>query len=205
MKFKTFILVFFAVAYSAFGQGLNNNFPIDSIDFRNVFRLLGMEVFKFPIELKTEKFDYTNYTKQPKYKIVVTIKNFEKGKLTDSIAIYSDDYEEFFTLNKGKGTLRLITKNENDSTVKFNISFEYFTTDINVTFNNSKIVYRSARAYSKFQPEIYGTLPVLIWYANEKGKGPSMHCPGEATPEIAAKDYDYISGIYLSIVPVKGK
>jgi hypothetical protein len=55
---------------TVYSQGQNNNYPIDEQDIVNIFRQLGIEIFKFPFKLRKGEF------------IDISIDVYEYGKLT---------------------------------------------------------------------------------------------------------------------------
>ncbi len=63
MKKVIFILVTSFLAFShCFGQGLNNNYEFDNEDVKNIFKMQGIEVFKFPFELKKGEYISLSWT-----------------------------------------------------------------------------------------------------------------------------------------------
>jgi hypothetical protein len=46
---------------SIFGQGLNNDYQLDNEDLKNIFRMQGINVFKFPFELKKGEYISLSY------------------------------------------------------------------------------------------------------------------------------------------------
>jgi hypothetical protein len=51
----------FLIFSTCFGQGLNNDYQFDNEDLKNIFKLQGIDVFKFPFELKKGEYISLSY------------------------------------------------------------------------------------------------------------------------------------------------
>jgi hypothetical protein len=60
-KVTSILANLFLIFTPCFGQGLNNNYPIDNEDLTNIFKIQGINVFKFPFELKKGEYISLSY------------------------------------------------------------------------------------------------------------------------------------------------
>ena len=205
MKLKIIAMVVYLIVFvfgsNLFAQGLNNNFPFDSIDIQQAFSILGLDVYKFPLKKQTENC---------KLKIVLAVYiNHEKRK---EINITQNMPDEYLMLNENDRTIRLYFQKLEDNKLKFFFKLDNYHLPVIVDLNKSNentskvnfalidpypkvidIKLSGTRAFSYFQPEKGKSTPAFIWYAiDQKNEVNSMHCPGINTEESAAQIYDYI-------------
>lgn len=76
-KLNILILLLFAQLY-CFGQGFNNEYAVDFIDIKTVFQGQGINIFKYPFELKEGEY------------ISISYDIFENGKLTKTNHLLED-------------------------------------------------------------------------------------------------------------------
>ena len=60
-KVLLFLTSIFFVSNLCFGQGLNNNYQLDEEDLKNVFKMQGIDVFKFPFQLEKGEYISLSY------------------------------------------------------------------------------------------------------------------------------------------------
>lgn len=80
---KQFLLpiLFLSISIITFGQGLNNNYKVDSKDLVNIFDQQGIHVFKFPFRVKKGEYielSYEVYEQGEKIMSREIIKDFQK-------------------------------------------------------------------------------------------------------------------------------
>ena len=186
--FVFLIFIFANIASNLFGQGLNNSYPVDSTDVKNVFNMLGIEVYKFPIQKQKEK-----------NRLRIIEKKYVKHKLVSSSVETNSEYDkDRFYLNEKEKTLRVYKQNVNDSTIMLRIDFDYTTITNGYQFEKDSIGIQMTRAYTDFQPVKGKTVPIFIWYAFTPEKN-EMHCPGDAPIETVVELYDYVVAILLEV------
>ncbi len=166
-------------------QGLNNNYPADSIDVVNGMALLGIDMFKFPIK-STEKC-YINiiteeYRADTLYQTRVTYDN--KSEFFKKYKLY-----EVYEVDSIAKWLRIYCYEKSDSLLKIKfcwpgIIIEY---GIEVEMNND-IGYR---AYDFSDLKVGEKTHLMIRYSKESTPEP-RHCPGGRSPEEVAKIYDRV-------------
>jgi hypothetical protein len=196
IKLKMIVLIFVLAVTSTnlFGQGLNNNYPIDSTDIKNIINILGIEAFKFPIKKQTEK-----------CKLKIIEECYINHKLS-SKSVMTDGMENYLPLmNESENTLRIYKQGINDSTIELRLDLEGITVSRRTQFGKDTIGMQQCRAYSDFQPVKGKTVPIFIWYAAGKGRTEPMHCPGNSPLARVAELYDFVIAISIELEDLKGK
>lgn len=180
---------------SLISQGLNNKHSLDSVDFREVFNLLGIEVFKFPFE-KTDK----------EYTIKISLQDYDNGKLINTFPIFSlsgvpdgikKEFQQLLNLNNKDVLLRVYSKQNNDSAYTLSFSLNFLSQKYELT-SDPKEGMHQWRAYSNFQPENGKQVPFLIRYGVEKGT-PMMSCPGDMPIPDVVKMYPFVLAFVVEV------
>ncbi len=192
MKTKVIIALIFLLGTELFSQGMNNDFPVDSMDNKIIFNMLGIEMFKFPI-------------KKLSYKCKFRIKKIEyqNNKLTDSSIITEGLPEDCLYLYKKDRMFRYYVQNIDSNTIKFIINIGSATLTQVTNYGNIQLGLSQSRAYSDYQPEKGKSVPMLIWYGYKDNKKNSIHCPGDAPIEKVAQLYDFVVAFVIEIEEIK--
>jgi hypothetical protein len=187
---KLGILIFILAVSSAnlFSQGMNNDYPIDSTDIKNVMNMLGIEMFKFPIQKQAEKCN-----------LRIIMEEFENHKSISKSVLTNGVPKDCLELDGKSKTLRIYKQNVNDSTIGIRVDLEGMNISTQVGIDRDTIGIQMCRGYSDFQPEKGKTVPVFIWFAFGKGRTEPVHCPGNSPLQIVAELYDFVIAISLEI------
>lgn len=187
-------LIFLSSSYELLSQGMNNKYPIDSVDIENVIRMLGMEVFKFPINKQSEK-----------SKLKIIMKNYDHNKLSGSTVLTQGlPYDDLMNIHNADKTLRIYTQRINDSLLNIQWNFEGLTSNAPISFSEEIPSMLQCRAYTKFQPQKGQSVPALVIYGYYKNsKISSMHCSGDSPVEFYAESYDFVIAMFLEIEEIK--
>ena len=195
MMYKITILLFFVMIVSAkniYSQGLNNDYPIDSLDVRNIINMLGIEMFKFPLEMQKE---------ECKLRIIQEI--YENHKLSGKSVITNGLPDDCLIMNESKRMLRIYKQGINDSTIGIRLDLDEVTISNQIGFDKDTLGMQQCRAYSKFQPVKGKSVPVFIWYSFGKGRKEAMHCPGDSPLKTVVELYDFVIAYSLEIEEIK--
>lgn len=195
IKSKVFLVLLVIVMsnMNAISQGMNNNYPIDSIDIKNVFNMLGVEVFKIPLLKQDEK-----------SKLKITCEVFENHKLKKTSVLTKGLSDDYCLLSKDQ-TLRIYKQSVNDSTIALRLDMQWVTLNNLTQFDKDTLGMQQCRAYSDFQPVKGEKKPIFIWYAFGKGRTQSMHCPGNSPLAKVTELYDFVIAISVEIEEVSKK
>ena len=188
------LCIVFIAKMNLMGQGLNNKYPIDSVDIKNIIQLLGIEAFKYPLQ----KMDDT-------LKIRIVFEMYENNKRIKKTVLTSGLEDYYLKLTKESQILRIYKQEINDSTVQFNINMDGFSLSKRAEFEKDDIGRQQCRGYSEFQPEKGKSVPIFIWSAFKKDRIEPMHCPGNAPLSKAAEIFDFVIGISLEVEAVEKK
>ena len=177
-------LLFFSHSISS-SQGLNNNYPADSIDVVNGMALLGIDMFKFPVK-STEKC-YINiiteeYRADTLYHTRVTY---------DSTSDFFKKYKlyEVYEVDSIAKWLRIYSYDKNDSLLKIKLCWSGIIIEYGLDVEpNNDIGYR---AYDFSDLKVGEKTALMIRYSKESTTEP-RHCPGGRSPEAVAKIYDRV-------------
>jgi hypothetical protein len=198
MKMLLIILALVSIAvHHSVAQGTNNDHPLDSIDIKNCFHLLGMEVFKFPIEPQD-----TNY------QVNVIFEMYEEHKLADSIIINANSLQglpahllnNFIGVDKENGmTMRFYSKQESDSSFIIQTSYPSILQTMEFIEDPDSIRMSGWRAFNDQNVVPGKRIPVLLRYAVGYDTE-TLDCPKWHSPEEVAKLYKSCLIIYLELV-----
>lgn len=187
------LLVIVMSSMNAFSQGMNNDYPIDPIDIKNVFNMLGVETFKFPLLKHDEK-----------SKLKITCEVFENHKRISKSVLTEGFPDDCFFLSKDT-TLRIYKQSINDSTIALKVDIDGASIGSQIPFDKDTLGMQQCRAYSDFQPVKGEKKPIFIWYAFAKGKTQSIHCPGDRPLSKVSELYDFVIAISVEIEEVSKK
>ncbi len=184
------------ISIVGYSQGLNNQQQIDSVDIKNSFSLLGIEIFKFPVNTKEEyninyiieeykngilkrEINYLNLLKKKKLPGYVLNSLLVKSNFNKWFRIY-------FKTEDDKKNIQLLLQLGDNLKNKLDFSFdeEKYGTRAFAVLDN-KIVNKKA--------------PLAIWYAKNNVKA-IEHCPGDKTVEEISLLYDHIIVVYIELI-----
>ncbi len=182
------LLILIVSSLNIFGQGLNNPYSIDSVDIRNVFNILGVEVFKFPIQKQNEKCN-----------LHITMEHYSNQHLIDSVILNYKFSENMVSINDKDRLLRIYKNRVNDSTIGVVLNLGNVIIFDQFKLEKDTIGMQFCRAYTDFQPEKGKKTPIFIWAAFGKGRTEYMHCPGDSPIESVVEQYDFVIAVFLEI------
>jgi hypothetical protein len=192
-----FIGMMIAPSTALFAQGLNNNFPIDSADIKNIINMLGIEVYKFPLKKQTDK-----------CRLKIIAEGYTNHKL-DSKDVLTNAYPDaYVSMNDSGRTLRIYKRIINDTTLEFRVDMEstfLFFQSIFAKKDSLSPYAQICRGYTDFQPIKGKTVPIFIWCGWKQGRTGEMHCPGESPVAKAAELYDFVVAISVELEDLKGE
>ncbi len=210
MKHIIFIFMLaFLVSSNLFSQGLNNNYPLDSIDLKHLFEVNKMSVFKFPLEQKKENGN-----------LKIILESYRKNKLISSDNITKHIQKDLLDLSLQPQTIRVYCRVLDDNqTVKFVFYIENYSLECAVDFFETQdyqsntfsminapgqnedytIGLEFSRAYTLFQPQKNQSIPALVWYGDAVGKSGMLGCPGGHTEAEITSIYDFVIFVKFEI------
>ena len=192
MKRLLFIFSTLVHCVSGFSQGLNNKYSIDSTDIENAFELLGMEIYKFPIQTKDSAYvnviieKYDNHTLVESYDHMKNLKDIPKEYL-ESLSVISTPDTSWF---------RVYFYKKNDSTLIYRFNHESVFVDIGI--DDIKDMDTGTRAYDFKNIEENKGQTVLIWYGSERSDE-WRHCPAGLSLKQVVKKYDKVIAFKLEL------
>ncbi|HYF02101.1 MAG TPA: hypothetical protein VEC36_01900 [Patescibacteria group bacterium] len=199
---KTRLLVLcFLTAFPLFGQGMNNNYPFDSLDVKNSFELLGIRSFKFPLKSNSDG-----------VKLNYIVEQYENGKLKQEINLYKSVLEKFpanLPKSYAQNAFPALEQNENfvrvyifdraENEVLLQPKYDNISFTMNFDIDTTKFKNYQYRAMDCKTSELTGKTPLLVRYSNEKGKQ-LMSCPGDAKIEDIVKMYGSVIIFYADAI-----
>jgi hypothetical protein len=201
MKLKLLLFFVFVISTNLFAQGENNKYPMDSVDIQKAFNMMGIEVFKFPLNQR-----------QDSSKLKIKIESYRANKLIESFYVTKDIPASFLDLHASSSTVRVYSQKVDDKSVHFefiigNINFGFETDFIETSKslltsympnlsqpdNDSySIGLSQISAFTQFQPQKGISTPVLIWYGADKKNLKNIHFICSITTEEILKMYDFV-------------
>lgn len=178
------------------GQSLNNEYPIDSVDIKNSFKLLGLEIFKFPLEV-TKKEYYVNFIIE-EYKDSIKTKTINFLETLKESNLPNDLLKNFMIKIKTEDKwFRIYWFDKDKDSAKLQIQIGDFK-KFNLTFETDKKYNFDYRAFNYNQPEINNKTPLVVRYAKKPTKQ-IQHCPGDASVEDISKIYSHVIVVYMML------
>jgi len=182
---------------TCYWQGLNNEYPADSIDLMKAMELIGLQMFKFPIsssekcylniiedEYRGDTLYYTNSSYEG-------IKNFPK------------EYNiiEEYAVDSSLKWLRIYWYDKSDSLCNYMISYSGITINRENSFvcNFKKYGYR---AYD-FTSIKCGEKKVLMLRYAKENVDKFEHCPGNRTIEEVLEIYDHVFAVSIELIKIE--
>ena len=176
----------------ALAQGLNNEHEIDQEDLVNVFDLLGVEVYKFPVKSRSAD-SYAN----------VVIERYVDGEMVESDDFYASSKPILDMMDEPLD--QIITKmGEEERWIRFYFHVQDTTLSLyTVNGGTKQKTPLSLDGFKAWGSRSFDDLPeyfadrerLVVFYANREGS--VMSCPGTATPEQIASMYDLAVIAYL--------
>jgi hypothetical protein len=183
-------------------QGLNNHYPIDETDIKNSLKMLGIEIYKFPLQ-SNEDSVYFNFI----------VEEFSDTTLLER----SDNLEDIkkavpaqylpATLSRslaGHDTslVRMIMYNNPGAPFEIQIDYNGILTDCPSRFDKEKYGKPQTRGFTYSIPKINEKVPVLVIYAPKKGQQ-IVHCPAGFMPDQIKRKYPYTCFVYVELVKLR--
>ena len=169
-----------------FGQGLNNNYEIDSEDLKNVFKGQGIHIFKYPFDLKKGEY------------ISISYEIFEDGKLITSKHLVEDfQIDNKITINhhiarKDTTAFHRFYFFEKNDTLKIEPTLPGIQTTEKIDL--SKIVTGGFNSRTEIPTDLSKKGEILFYYGN-KSKG-WLSCSTGITKADLIKQYDFVILFY---------
>ncbi len=193
-KIIMILIIYIIPIINVTGQGLNNEYPIDSVDIENSFKLLGLEIFKFPLEV-TKKEYYVNYIIE-EYKNNVKTKTINFIETLKENNLPNDILKTLMVKIKTEDKwFRIYWFDKKEDNTKLQIQIGDFG-KFNLTFETDKTYNFDYRAFNYKQPKINIKTPLVVRYAKKSTKQ-IQHCPGDASVEDISKIYSHIIVVYM--------
>lgn len=182
-----------------FAQGMNNTYPLDSIDIKAIVDMLGFHVFKFPVHTTSGKKVYLNYSTE----------RYENGALVDSYNQYKELLKAFPKemvlgilppVDTSVSFVRLYWRDISQGEILLRLSINEFSMDVrwdSDSTNWGAAQYR-AMAYSSSEP-LGKRVPIAVRYAHTADKQ-MISCPGNASIEDIVQLYGYVIVVYIEAV-----
>ena len=192
MKKILFILTsLFFISHQSFGQGLNNNYQFDDDDLKNVLKLQGINVFKFPFYLN--KGEYISLS----YCIYENGIEKERCNLIEDFQIEAG-FKIDHHLSRQDTTIfhRLYFLNQGDSILNTRIIVPGITA--NKKIDISKIELSNFTASLDIKENLPEKRDILSFYAlfpeSEKYRksGGSLECATGLSPNELIEKYDFV-------------
>jgi hypothetical protein len=200
-KYCTVLCLFFLASSSANAQGLNNKNAVDETDIKNCLKLLGMEIYKFPV-LVNEDSVYLNYIVEEYEDTTLT----ERSDNLDDIKKLPEKYwpSAMAALKTGHDTslIRMVMYDKPREPFEIQFSYNNYSAVIDSKFDKERFGMIQTRGFSYSIPKIGERAPLLAIYAHRKGEK-VIHCPGNLMPEKIKKMYAYTCFVYVELVKLK--
>ena len=164
----TITMIFFC-RYS-YGQGLNNQHPVDSVDIYKSFELLGVNIFKFPI--KSEEKAYL--------KIITDVYHAGTLASTDNNFRGLENIPQEYLasvmpiIDSTEQMLRFYFYDKTDSIVILKTTLGSYNITFDVKTKSHTFDYR---AFDYTMPSVGEKREVIVRYSQD-GMGTITHCPG---------------------------
>lgn len=204
-KFFSILILFLLLTDKLFPQGLNNNYPIDSTDIQNIFSMMGVEMFKYPIKKPKDK--------NKKFIFNSIIEEYEDGKIISNINPYNQYIKSATNgnpitlhlpiLEKSTEWFRIYSFQKSKNYLEITLNLNAETQSIGFKCDSSKYLLSGTRAMD-FDGKLSTTnkTPLFVYYKAKKDT-PLIHCPGNATPEEVVKMYGYVIIVYGKLEELK--
>ena len=184
------------ISIVCYSQGLNNQQQIDSVDIKNSFSLLGIEIFKFPVNTKEEyniNYIVEEYKNGTLKREINYLNSFKEKNLPEYVlssllvkSNLSKWFRVYFKTEEDKNNIQLLLQLGDNLKNKLDFSFDeerYGTRAF--TIPEKKMLNKKA--------------PLAIWYAKNNVKA-IEHCPGDKTVEEISLLYDHIIVVYIELI-----
>ena len=171
----------FAVSKSN-SQGLNNQYALDSVDVENALKLLGLEVYKFPLRTSDNKKTRLNYV----------IETYQDGKLIKTFNVFesftknmpagipeSAILSSFQELENNDEFLRFYCQDKAADYIILQPTFKNVAMTIPVEIDSAKFGSGQYRAMNVNSSILKEKTPLLVRYSHYKDKK-AISCPGDA-------------------------
>jgi hypothetical protein len=183
MKKITFILAnLFLILSSCFGQSMNNNYPVDNEDLINIFNMQGINMFKFPFELKVGEYISLSYC--------IYDDGIEKecyNAIEDMQFNFNMTIDHHLARRDTTVSHRIYFMNREDS-LWIQIVAPGFSTGGMVDI--SKLRISSCTASLNIKENLPEKQDILSFYASKYED--SLDCPTGLSPEKMIKKYDFV-------------
>ncbi len=183
-------------APTAFAQGMNNNYPIDSTDVQNALSMLGLEVYKFPVRAPADSSVFLNYIVEvyEDGELVKTINQRESWKKTPKE--YVRMFAEAAQLSDSNRFLRVYWHTRAPGDVAVRLAYESGATNYTFEFDAEKFGLAQCRAMNWTTSQITEKKPVSVYYSAYKDKE-AISCPGSAPVEAIVQRYGHVIVVYV--------
>jgi len=179
----------FLIFSPCIGQGLNNDYQFDNEDLKNIFKLQGIDVFKFPFELKKGEYISLSYCV------------YENGNEKEHCNLIEDfqidlGFEIDHHLSRRDTTVfhRIYFAVQEDS---LNIQVVVPGISMNRKVDISKVEFSDCTASVNINDKLPDKRDILSFYAlyhdsNKYQEGGFSRCPTGLPPKEMVESYDFV-------------
>jgi hypothetical protein len=184
---------------SSYAQGNNNHYALDEMDIQHSLKLLGIEVYKFPMYAKGDDL-YLNYVIEEYHDTVLANKSDMLAEMKKSVGEkYIPRIMASLKVAHDSDFIRTIVYDKPNAPFEIQFSYKSFSANDASHFDKEKYGIIQARGFVYSIPAVNQRIPVLAVYANNKGEN-VIHCPGNAKPEEIRRLYAYSCFVYIDVV-----
>jgi hypothetical protein len=199
-----FVIIFLNIsAHPLHAQGLNNKYAIDETDIKNSLKMLGIEIYKFPLQSNDDSV-YLNFIIEEYHDtaLVGRSDNLEDVKKAVPAKYLGSTMSE---LRAGHDTslIRMVTYDNTGGPFEIQFNYKAFSANCPSTqFDRTKYGKPQTRGFTYSIPKINERVPALVVYASQKGQA-VIHCPGTMMPKDIKRRYPYTCFVYVELVKLK--
>ncbi len=179
-----------------FGQGLNNEYPVDQTDLRKALELQGIHVFKFPLQFNTPgrlRFVFETYEAG-----ALKEQNDPIGKL---IKVVPDPSQLMPEVGRAKkDTIRIYVRENSDTAFDIRTSVGSMDQTVPLRRASKKFgVLLGSRAFD-IEPNLAlkRKHPLIVLYS-QAANAQQVSCPADATPAQIGEIYAWAVVVYILV------
>jgi hypothetical protein len=182
----------------SYAQGLNNDHPIDTTDIQNALDMLGVKVFKFPVDPPPRPC-YVDFIVE--YYKDTTLENTQDMLTQLSQETFSSSAPR---TDSTRDWARIYCYDKTPLSWLLNIKWKDLGNGLEFNSDSVTVSMSDYRAFDYTQPEIDKKVPLIVRYSAKSGTN-MMHCPGNLPVRDIIRTYAETVVVYMKLVPIEKK
>src|SRR5579863_3990554 len=172
-KILFFVIAIFSTFSFSHAQGLNNEHTIDTTDIQNALTMMGMHVFKFPVDPPAQECYVDFIMESYDDTVLKSSTDFLAYMKKDNLLVYAAPHTD-----STRGWVRVYCYDK--SPLSWYLNLNWNGVDNGLEFNEDSVTVGMSdyRAFNYKQPKIEERIPLVVRYCAKKGTR-TMHCPGD--------------------------